>query len=82
MFDAFKDMMKLKEMQNALQKETVTVENNGVTLTMRGDFEVMALHLNPDLDSPTQERLVLECLKDAKAKLQAKIAQSMGGLLS
>ncbi len=81
MFDALQDVVKLKQIQHALAQEIVTIENNGVKLTMRGDFEVTGLTLNPDLDVSEQERLVLQCLKDAKARLQSKIAQQMSGLV-
>ena len=82
MFDAFKDLAKLKQMQSALQNETVTVQHNGVTVTMRGDFEVTAVELNPELDHAGQQTALLECLKRAKTQMQAKIAQSMGSFIS
>ena len=82
MFDALKDMAKLKQMQQALTQSVVTVEKDGVTLVMRGDFEVTDLSLNPDVDVNEQARLVLACLKEAKSQLQAKIAQHMGSFIS
>lgn len=61
-----------KKMQEALQKEEVTVEKNGVTVTMRGDQKV----LNVEIDGVMENR-VAEAFNDAVKKTQELAARKL-----
>lgn len=80
----FKDLRsQAKTMQNALNKESVTEEKNGVKITLNGNMEIVELNLNPDLDTPSQEKALKNCFNDALKKTQrlmAKKMQEMGGM--
>ena len=57
----------------------MVVEEDGVSVTMRGDFEVIALKLNPDLDTDAQERALMSLFQKAKEKIQETIANNFRG---
>jgi DNA-binding protein YbaB len=82
MFDKLKQIHQLKKIQDEVKKETVTVEKQGVAVTMRGDFEVTSIQLNSELAKEDQERVLLTALTEAKEAIQKKLAQSFSGLLS
>lgn len=61
-----------KQMQQSLQKEEVTVENNGVIITMRGDQRV----INVEIDGVMENRIV-EAINDAVKKTQELAAKKL-----
>lgn len=81
MFDALRQMQQIKKMSDELKQQQVTVEESGVSLTMRGDFDLLSLHLNPDLDAASQERVVLQLFQKAKDQIQGMIASNFKGSL-
>jgi len=61
-----------KQMQQALQKEEVTVENNGVTITIRGDQRI----INVEIDGVMENR-VADAINDAVKKTQELAARKL-----
>lgn len=61
-----------KQMQDALQKEEVTVEKNGVTILMRGDQKI----INVEIDGVMENR-VAEAINDAVKKTQELAARKL-----
>lgn len=61
-----------KQMQDALQKEEVTVEKNGVTIVMRGDQKI----INVEIDGVMENR-VAEAINDAVKKTQELAARKL-----
>lgn len=59
-------------MQEALQKEEVTVEKNGVSITMRGDQKI----INVEIDGVMENR-VAEAINDAVKKTQELAARKL-----
>jgi DNA-binding protein YbaB len=82
MFDQLKQMMEMRNLQAQIKKQSVTVERQGVSLSLRGDFEVTSLVLSNDLDAKTQARVVLELLREAREKIQKDMAQLLSGKLT
>lgn len=80
MFDKLKQLKQLKDMQNALGKEKLDVEKDGVKVTINGKMEVESVSLNAELELQRQERLVKDCLNDAVRKMQMRVAQKMAGM--
>ena len=85
MFDQLKKLQQLKSIQDSLKKEKSAVEKNGVRVVMNGGLELEELKLNPALAIEEQEKLLLECLNEAKhavEKIAAKtmMQSGMGGL--
>lgn len=87
MFDKFQQLKKLKqlrdqalEMQKALQAETITVEERGVRVVMRGDQQIQELHVEGDEKKDIREA-INKALKESQ-KVAAKKLQEMGGGLS
>lgn len=74
--NAFGDMAKLqqqaKQMQNALQKEEVTVEKNGVVVKMRGDQKISEVEIDGVL-----ENRVVEAINEAIKKTQELAARKL-----
>lgn len=59
-------------MQEALQKEEVTIEKNGVIITMRGDQKI----LNVEIDGVMENR-VADAINDAVKKTQELAARKL-----
>ncbi len=73
--------MEMKKMQEQIKSHTVSVDRQGVSLTMRGDFEVTSLQLSESLDVATQSSVVLALMREAREKLQKVMAQTFAGAL-
>lgn len=80
MFDKLKQLKQLKDMQNALGKEKLDVEKDGVKVTINGKMEIESISLNGELETGRQEKLVKDCLNDAMHKMQMRVAQKMAGM--
>ncbi len=61
-----------KQMQEALQKEEVTIDKNGVLITMRGDQKI----INVEIDGVMENR-VAEAINDAVKKTQELAARKL-----
>ena len=48
-----------------------------MSVEMNGNFEVMNIRLNPNLDSGEQEKILVECLNEAREKIQKTMAKSL-----
>ena len=79
MFDQLKQIMELRKMQDQIKKHTVSVEQRGVRLSMRGDFEVTSLELNDELDGRTQSGIIMALMREAREQLQKEMAKAFAG---
>lgn len=80
----FKDLRsQAKTMQDALGKETVTEEKNGVKIKMNGNMEILEVEINDSLDKASKEQAVKNSVNGAikqAQRLMAKKMQDMGGI--
>ena len=70
-------------MQNALARESITVEKDGFTVIMNGNMEVEKITINTDLKSPDLETKMAAAINEAIKKTQRIMAekmQAMGGI--
>ena len=74
MFDSFKQLKQLKELQAAIQKEEVTVEKDGVRVTMNGAFEVSDVTIKEGISSDALQKIMKEVFNEAVKKAQQAIA--------
>jgi DNA-binding protein YbaB len=81
MFDSIKEAMKMKGIHDQLKKEQVTVEKQGVSVTINGAFSVESVILPDGMPAHTQANLVRECFNEALRKLQTILAQKFSGLM-
>jgi len=82
MFDKLKDLKKLKDLENALGKEIIEKEKNGVHVVINGKSEIISISINPELDKEKQEQSLKDCINDAfnEAKmLMARRASEITG---
>jgi len=79
MFDNLKKLAELKKMQDSFKKERATTEKRGVSVTLNGNLEVEEIKLNPELSIEEQEKVLKECLNEAKEKMQKSLAKSLMG---
>lgn len=81
MFNQIKDLYQLqsraKELKNILATKEVVGESNGVSITMNGSQEVLAVKLNPNLDKEAQEKNLISAFNDANSKVQKLMAEEM-----
>lgn len=72
-----------KTMQNALASESVTIEKNGVSITVNGNLEVTAFTVAENINSVQIANSAKDVINDAIKKVQKIMAQkmqAMGGL--
>lgn len=77
MFDNLKQLAKLKELRDSLEKERKEVEREGVRIVVNGKMEVEEIKLNPDLDVVKQEMIVKDCINRAFKEIQQEAAKKM-----
>jgi DNA-binding protein YbaB len=77
MFDNFKQLGKLKQMKEILEKERGEVEIKGVKVTVNGKMEVEEIKLNPELNLSEQEEILKECFNEVVKKVQKEAASKM-----
>lgn len=84
----FKDIRsQAKDLQNKLSEESVSVNNNGITLTMDGNLKIIKLDIELSLLTPEKknklENAIKDAYDDAMKKMQRIMAmkmREMGGL--
>lgn len=74
MFDSFKQLKQLKELQSAIQQEEVTVEREGIRIVMNGAFEVKEIAIPADIATDKLEHILKDTFNDAVKKAQQAIA--------
>lgn len=74
MFESFKQLKQLKELQSAIQKEEVSIEKDGVQIIMNGAFEVREVVLPEGISGDKLAPLVKDAFNDAVKKAQQAIA--------
>jgi len=77
MFDNLKQLTKLKELKDVLEKERKEVEREGVRVVVNGKMEVKEIKLNPQLDAARQEEVVKDCINQALKQMQQEAAKKM-----
>ena len=77
MLDQLKKIAELKKMQDSFKKERETVERDGVSVEMNGNFEVQNIKLNPELSIEKQQDVLIRCLNEARENIQKKLAKSL-----
>lgn len=77
MFDNLKKLHELKKMQDEFKKEKLTVEKNGVSVTMNGNFEVEEIKLNQGLSIEDQQNTLKQALNEARESIQKTLGQKM-----
>ena len=77
MFDNLKQLAKLKELKDILEKERKEVEKDGVRVVVNGKMEIEELKLNPELDAIKQEEVVKDCVNRAFKEIQQEAAKKM-----
>jgi len=80
MFDKFKDLKKMKDLQKSLAGQKEEVEKEGVRIVVNGKMEIEEVFLNPGLSKERQEKLIKECFNEAVKKIQMIAAKQMAGM--
>ena len=77
----YKDLRdQAKTLQNMMAQQSITVEKNGVKLTINGNFEITTLNINNELSKEKLEQVLVECFNDATKKIQRVLAEKMQGM--
>lgn len=66
------NLSKLKSMQDALKKEVVTIDKNGVKVTIRGDMEIQKLEIDG-----VENRKISDAINEAMKQVQMEAAKKM-----
>lgn len=77
MFDKFKQLKQLRDLQNSLSKEKAEVEKEGIKVVVNGKMEFEEIKLNPELDKVRQEKILKDCINEAMSKIKMMAAQKM-----
>ena len=78
-FDQLKKIAELKKLQDIFKKEKKTIEIEGVSVEMNGNFEIENIKLNPELSAERQQDILKRCLNEARENIQKKLAKSLAG---
>lgn len=76
-FDQIKKIAELKKLQDSFKREKETVERDGVSVEMNGNFEVENIKLNPELSVEKQQEVLKRCLNEARETIQKRLAKVM-----
>lgn len=77
MLDQIKKIAELKKLQDSFKKEKITIEKEGISVVMNGNFEVEDIKMNPNLVLETQQNILKGCLNEAREDIQKKLAKVM-----
>ncbi|HOZ56367.1 MAG: hypothetical protein BWY51_00396 [Parcubacteria group bacterium ADurb.Bin316] len=84
MFNKLKQYQDLKNqakmLQSVMSQQSITVEKNGITITINGNFEITNLTINSELTKDKLEQSLKECFNDATKKIQRVVAEKMQGM--
>ena len=64
----------LKKLQDSFKKEKITVEKKGISVSINGNFEVEEIKLNSELGVDEQQKVLKDCLNEARESIQKKLA--------
>ena len=76
-FDQLKKIAELRKLQSGFKKEKVTIEKQGVSVTMNGNFEVEEIKLSSELNLQDQQNILKQCLNEARENIQKTLAKMM-----
>ena len=77
MFDKFKQLKQLRDLQNSLSQEKAEVEKKGIKVVVNGKMEFEQVVLNPELSEEEQEKILIDCINEAMSKIKMMAAQKM-----
>jgi len=81
MFDQMKQMNQLRKLQKEIEAQSIEVEERGVKIIMKGDFSLVDVVLNPDLDVSAQADAIKAAHTKARGELQEKLKSQMMGMM-
>ena len=74
----FKDLrQQAKTLQNALANESVTVEKNGINITINGNMEITQININENLAKESLEKILTELINQAIKKIKMVMAEKI-----
>jgi DNA-binding protein YbaB len=77
----YKDLRsQAKTLQNMMSQQSVTVEKNGISITINGNFEITSLKILEEKSKESLERSLTDCFNDATKKIQRVVAEKMQGM--
>jgi len=77
MFDDLKQLAKMKELRDTLEKERKEIEKDGVRVVVNGKMEIEELELNSQLGADKQQGLIKDCINRALKEVQQEAARKM-----
>jgi len=80
MFDNLKQLGKLKELKDVLEKERQEAEKDGVRVVVNGKMEVEEIEFNPQLANDKQAKAVKEAVNQALNQIRQSAARKMMSL--
>jgi DNA-binding protein YbaB len=80
MFDNLKQLGKLKELKDVLEKERQEAEKDGVRVVVNGKMEVEEIELNPQLANDKQAKAVKDAVNQALNQVRQSAARKMMSL--
>lgn len=81
MFDKFKEIAKLKKLQDEVKSQKFTAEKDGVRVVVNGAFNIEEVVLNSELDHDTNASLVKDLINEANRSAQHAMAAKLQGMM-
>jgi len=74
----FKDLREqAKHLQDSLSQEKITVDKNGISITVDGNLKLSAIDISESLLTPANKQKIEETLKDLHSDALKKIQRTM-----
>lgn len=73
MFNLFKNLKELKQLNEMVSSEKVVVERDGIMIKMNGKMEVEEIILNSSLDIEKQQKILKDVFNEAIKKIQTAL---------
>ncbi|MFN3550836.1 MAG: hypothetical protein ACK4WJ_03405 [Endomicrobiia bacterium] len=81
MFNLFKNLKELKQLNDLVSSESVVVEKDGIKIKINGKMELEEIVLNPSLDILKQQKILKELFNEAVRKVQMILMNKLGSRL-
>ena len=80
MFNKFKQLKEIKDLQKAIAKERVEVEKKGIRVVLNGKMELIEVVLNQQLSADEQQKFLKDCFNEAVQAWRLRIAKKVSGI--
>lgn len=80
MFNIFKNLKELQQLNKVVSSESIIVEKEGIKVKINGKMEIEEIILNPSLDINKQQKILKDCINDGIRKIQFTLMNKLSNM--